>query len=116
MKSPRKLSSNEVAALVGGLMDMDGGGDENGVSYRSYQFGSDDLSLLGEFHALTDKRHDIAKPRNAAVIIAQFVQDFLKIDVVAGGHCWGLLQNPSGGRARKGPSNRGLSHESVNGP
>lgn len=52
MKSPRKLSSNEVAALVGGLMDMDGGGDENGVSYRSYQFGSDDLSLLGEFHAL----------------------------------------------------------------
>lgn len=52
MKSPRKLSSNEVAALVGGLMDMDSGGDENGVSYRSYQFGSDDLSLLGEFHAL----------------------------------------------------------------
>ncbi len=52
MKSPRKLSSNEVAALVGGLMDMDGGGDADGVSYRSYQFGSDDLSLLGEFHAL----------------------------------------------------------------
>ena len=53
MKSPRKLSSNEVAALVGGLMDMDGAGDEGeGVSYRSYQFGSDDLSLLGEFYAL----------------------------------------------------------------
>lgn len=53
MKSPRKLSSNEVAALVGGLMDMDGGGDSaDGISYRSYQFGSDDLSLLGEFHAL----------------------------------------------------------------
>lgn len=52
MKSPRKLSSNEVAALVDGLMDMDGGDNEDGISYRSYQFGSDDLSLLGEFHAL----------------------------------------------------------------
>ena len=52
MKSPRKLSSNEVAALVGGLMDLDAPDGEDGVSYRSYQFGSDDLSLLGEFHAL----------------------------------------------------------------
>lgn len=53
MKSPRKLSTNEVAALVGGLMDLDDSIDnQDGVSYRSYNFGSDDLSLLGEFHAL----------------------------------------------------------------
>lgn len=54
MKSPRKLSSNEVAALVGGLMDMDFDSESNadGVKYRSYSFGSDDVSLLGEFYAL----------------------------------------------------------------
>lgn len=53
MKSPRKLSSNEVAALVGGLMDTDDSeANSDGVKFRNYSFGSDDVSLLGEFYAL----------------------------------------------------------------
>ncbi|MBO6854433.1 MAG: flagellar motor switch protein FliM [Marivivens sp.] len=47
-----KLSSNEVAALVGGLMDLDNESKGGDGEYRSYKFGSDDLALMGEFHAL----------------------------------------------------------------
>lgn len=53
--SPRKLSAKEVQALVGGLMDMDGDTTrvgENGQEVRSYTFGSNDLSLLGDYYAL----------------------------------------------------------------
>lgn len=52
--TPRKLSAKEVAALVGGLMD--GGGDfgtsASGAEVRPYVFGSNDLSALGDYHAL----------------------------------------------------------------
>ena len=54
MASTRKLSSDEVNALIEGL------GSENsspsavmdGDDVRPFQFGSDDLSLLGDYHAL----------------------------------------------------------------
>lgn len=55
MAKPRKLSSNEVAALVGGLIDMDrgfGGASAEATDVRAYAFGSNDLANLGEFHAL----------------------------------------------------------------
>lgn len=53
--APRKLSSTEVAALVGGLMDMSGDTGqtmENGVEVRSFAFGANDISLMSDFHAL----------------------------------------------------------------
>jgi len=55
--STRKLSSSEVNALIDGLQqEGSGGGAEADVSasaeVRSFQFGSDDLSLLGDYYAL----------------------------------------------------------------
>ena len=54
MASTRKLSSDEVNALIEGL-----GSDAaspsaimDGEDVRPFQFGSDDLSLLGDYHAL----------------------------------------------------------------
>jgi flagellar motor switch protein FliM len=52
--STRKLSSDEVNALIEGL-GTEGSGpsmvmDEDNI--RPFQFGSDDLSLLGDYHAL----------------------------------------------------------------
>ena len=54
MASTRKLSSDEVNALIEGL-----GSDTSspsavmdGEDVRPFQFGSDDLSLLGDYHAL----------------------------------------------------------------
>lgn len=56
MAKPTKLSSTEVAALVGGLigMDADTGGDGtlNGLPVRPYAFGSNDLSGFGDYHGL----------------------------------------------------------------
>ncbi|NCF49115.1 MAG: flagellar motor switch protein FliM [Bacteroidetes bacterium] len=54
MASTRKLSSDEVNALIEGL-GTEGSGpsmvmDEDNI--RPFQFGSDDLSLLGDYHAL----------------------------------------------------------------
>ncbi|PWR02604.1 flagellar motor switch protein FliM [Meridianimarinicoccus roseus] len=52
MATPHKLSSNEVAALVGGLMDMDkdvGGGSDGA---RPYKLGKNDMSIMGDLHAL----------------------------------------------------------------
>jgi flagellar motor switch protein FliM len=51
--TPRKLSANEVAALVGGLTDTTGFGQSaEGLDVRPYVFGSNDLSLMGDYHAL----------------------------------------------------------------
>ncbi len=52
--TPRKLSANEVAALVGGLMDggRDFGTSDSGAEVRPYVFGSNDLSSMGDYHAL----------------------------------------------------------------
>jgi flagellar motor switch protein FliM len=50
--STHKLSSNEVAALVDGLLDMEkeqGSGPEN---VKRYKFGSDNLSIMGDYHGL----------------------------------------------------------------
>jgi flagellar motor switch protein FliM len=54
MAAPRKLSANEVAALVGGLLDggSDPGGSLNGAEIKPYAFGSNDHSALGDYHAL----------------------------------------------------------------
>ena len=55
MASTRKLSSDEVNALIEGLSEDSG---ENTVTsnenkdVRPFQFGSDDLSLLGDYYAL----------------------------------------------------------------
>ncbi|MCE6952990.1 flagellar motor switch protein FliM [Cereibacter sphaeroides] len=51
--TPRKLSSKEVAALVGNLMEAsDSLSMENGLEVRPYAFGENDLNLLGDYHAL----------------------------------------------------------------
>ena len=55
MASTRKLSSDEVNALIEGLSED--GGDTNVATHedkdvRPFQFGSDDLSLLGDYYAL----------------------------------------------------------------
>ena len=51
--TPRKLSAGEVAALVGGLMDTSAfGKSDEGVEVRPYVFGSNDISLMGDYHAL----------------------------------------------------------------
>ena len=57
MTSTRKLSTNEVNALIDGLNnDGDTGSAIADISesndIRSFQFGSDDLSLLGDYYAL----------------------------------------------------------------
>ncbi|NEX45282.1 flagellar motor switch protein FliM [Pseudotabrizicola algicola] len=56
MAKPTKLSSTEVAALVGGLIGMDadteGEGMLNGLPVRPYAFGSNDLSGFGDYHGL----------------------------------------------------------------
>ena len=55
MASTRKLSSDEVNALIEGLGE-DGGDSAapsaEGKDVRPFQFGSDDLSLLGDYYAL----------------------------------------------------------------
>lgn len=57
MASTRKLSTEEVNALIEGL-DADGGGSTAAMDIsekadvRPFQFGSDDLSLLGDYYAL----------------------------------------------------------------
>ena len=54
MVSTRKLSSDEVNALIEGLND----GSEapvdqsNSVDVRPFKFGADELSLLGDYYAL----------------------------------------------------------------
>ena len=57
MVSSRKLSNEEVEALIEGLSKSTRGsdgvfldGDTSGV--RPFTFGSDDLSLLGDYYAL----------------------------------------------------------------
>nr|WP_111299258.1 flagellar motor switch protein FliM [Paracoccus saliphilus] len=56
MAKPTKLSSTEVAALVGGLIDSDLAQDDNdtlnGQPIRPYAFGSNDLSGFGDYHGL----------------------------------------------------------------
>lgn len=52
MAKPRKLSSHELAALVGGLIESDlpgGGADDD---FRPYAFGSSDVSLVGDYYGL----------------------------------------------------------------
>jgi flagellar motor switch protein FliM len=51
----RKLSSKEVAALVGGLTahQRDAEPGPGGADVRPYAFGSNDVALLGEYHALS---------------------------------------------------------------
>ena len=56
MASTRKLSTEEVNALIEGLDGedentiTDAGVDESNV--RPFKFGSDDLSLMGDYYAL----------------------------------------------------------------
>ena len=54
MASTRKLSSDEVNALIEGLGSETGAPSAimDGDDVRPFQFGSDDLSLLGDYHAL----------------------------------------------------------------
>ena len=54
MASTRKLSSDEVNALIEGLGSDSGAPSMvmSGEDVRPFQFGSDDLSLLGDYHAL----------------------------------------------------------------
>ncbi|MAJ34493.1 MAG: flagellar motor switch protein FliM [SAR116 cluster bacterium] len=54
MASTRKLSSDEVNALIEGLGSESGSPSAvmDGEDVRPFQFGSDDLSLLGDYHAL----------------------------------------------------------------
>lgn len=53
MASPTKLSANEVAALVGEMIDFDSGGaGENDVEVRPYIFGQNDTTVLSDYYAL----------------------------------------------------------------
>ncbi len=57
MTSTRKLSSNEVDALIDGLQQEGSTGAavadvSDSAEIRAFQFGSDDLSLLGDYYAL----------------------------------------------------------------
>lgn len=56
MAKPTKLSSTEVAALVGGLIGDDGpmpdGDTLNGQPVRPYAFGANNLSGFGDYHGL----------------------------------------------------------------
>lgn len=48
-----KLSSNEVAALVGGLLDMEGEARASSKDVvRKYKFGSDNFSVMGDYYGL----------------------------------------------------------------
>lgn len=47
-----KLSSNEVAALVDGLLDMEGDDRSSLENVRPYKFGTDNLSVMGDYHGL----------------------------------------------------------------
>lgn len=49
-QAPHKLSTGEINALVGGLMDF--GDDDGELEARAYEFGADDLSLMGDYYAL----------------------------------------------------------------
>jgi flagellar motor switch protein FliM len=53
MAPPKKLSANEVAALVGDLMDMDKGETVDGnIEVRPFVFGQNDAALLSDYYAL----------------------------------------------------------------
>jgi flagellar motor switch protein FliM len=56
MAKPTRLSSSEVAALVGGLIGSDSDSSDtdqlNGQPVRPYAFGSNDLSGFGNYHGL----------------------------------------------------------------
>lgn len=56
MAPSKKLTSDEVNALIDGLGDESSsasmGGDDGYVDVRPFSFGSDDLSLLGDYYAL----------------------------------------------------------------
>ena len=56
MAPSKKLTSDEVNALIDGLGDESSsasmGGDDGHVDVRPFSFGSDDLSLLGDYYAL----------------------------------------------------------------
>lgn len=50
MSKSHRLSSNEVASLVGDLLDM--GGDGGSAEVKAYKFGSDNLSIMGDYYGL----------------------------------------------------------------
>ena len=57
MVSSRKLSSEEVDALIEGLQSDDNGSSlasdvSEVANVRPYKFGADELSLLGDYYAL----------------------------------------------------------------
>ena len=56
MVSSRKLSSDEVDALIEGLQTDEGSSSNSDLSgspnVRPFKFGSDDLTLLGDYYAL----------------------------------------------------------------
>ena len=56
MSTTHRMSSNELAELVGGLMDLDAENSEEqndgDISYKPYKFGENNLSLMGDYHGL----------------------------------------------------------------
>ena len=56
MVSSRKLSSDEVDALIEGLQTDEGDNNSSNLSnqdnVRPFKFGTDDLTLLGDYYAL----------------------------------------------------------------
>lgn len=52
MASPKKLSANEVAALVGDLIGKDAPPGEELSDVRPYVFGQNDTAVLGDYYAL----------------------------------------------------------------
>lgn len=55
MSGTHKLSSGELAELVGGLLDLDSAENElkdGEISYKPYKFGENNLSLMGDYYGL----------------------------------------------------------------
>lgn len=51
-KGTHKLSSNQVAALVDGLLEMENDQGDDTQKFQTYKFGSDNLSVMGDYHGL----------------------------------------------------------------
>jgi flagellar motor switch protein FliM len=51
-KGTRKLNSNEVAALVDGLLDMENDHTQGSEDLPVFKFGSDNLSVMGDYNGL----------------------------------------------------------------
>ena len=51
-QNTHKLNTNQVAALVDDLLDMESASGADANNVQTYKFGSDNLSIMGDYHGL----------------------------------------------------------------